>query len=31
MTGFIVFRLFEKYEEEFYEVIPSLIAKGQIK
>lgn len=31
MHGFIVFRLEHKYREEFYKVLPPLVASGKIK
>lgn len=31
ISGFIVGRLYPKYDEEFYKVIPAKIASGEIK
>lgn len=31
MTGFIVFQIQSKYEEEFYRVIPPKLAKNELK
>lgn len=31
LYGFIVIRLERKYDNEFYEVLPPLVASGQIK
>jgi len=31
MQGFIVYRLAEKYEEEFYATLPPRVASGEIK
>jgi len=31
MQGFIVFNLYAKYEKEFYDVFPKLVASGELK
>jgi len=31
MTGFIVFHLQSTYEEEFYKIVPSKLAKNELK
>lgn len=31
MNGFIVYRLYDKYEAQFYEEAPELVASGKIK